>query len=99
VAIAWLITWPVLFAIVTRQTLQVIDLTFVDYVGVLRHCLAGSVLMVVTVTIAQRYLFADLAPAGHVALTCALGCLVYVSYNGLFNRAAIHEALAIVTRR
>ena len=31
VSIAWLITWPILFAIVTWQTLSLIDLTFADY--------------------------------------------------------------------
>jgi hypothetical protein len=96
VSIAWLITWPILFAIVTWQTLSLIGLTFADYIGALRHCLTGSIVMVTGVMLAQGYLFGGLSPSDKL-FCCALGSLC-ISRNGLFNRA-IHEALSIVKRR
>ena len=99
VSIAWLITWPILFAVVTWQTLSLIGLTFADYIGALRHCLTGSIVMVTGGCSHKGYLFGGLSPVGQIVLTCALGSLLYFAYNGLFNRAAIHEALAIVKRR
>jgi O-antigen/teichoic acid export membrane protein len=99
VSYAWLITWPVLFAIVTWQTLNVIGLTPTDYIAGLRHCLAGSMLMVVGVTATQRYVFAGLTPLVQVVGTCGLGFSLYLAYIGVFNRSAINDAMAIVKRR
>jgi len=92
VALAWLVTRPFLFAIVTIQTVRVVGLTFTRYLSGLWHPVMASVVMVVIVALAQMYLGA-VSPLISLAVSSLVGGLVYCAYHVLFNAAALQEVM------
>jgi O-antigen/teichoic acid export membrane protein len=93
VAIAWLLAWPVLFAVVTYQTIGVAGLKVKDYLGALLHPVTGSAVMVALVLLAQNRFLQMAAPSVQVAATCGLGVVFYALYHLAFNRAGIREVI------
>ena len=96
VSVAWLVTAPVLFLIVTRQTIRLIDLPAKAYLGSLKHAIAGTVIMAAVVRLVQVRLLADAPLPYTVAITCALGFLVYAAYQTVFNTEAVRQPAAMV---
>jgi small-conductance mechanosensitive channel len=99
VAIGWLITWPILFAVVTLQTLALIDLPVRSYVVALLPPALSSVAMVGVVTAVQRYGLQGARPAQVLVVSSVLGCAVYLAYHWILNRAAVSEALGALQQR
>jgi O-antigen/teichoic acid export membrane protein len=96
VSIAWLITWPILYAIVTAQTLALIELPVSAYARALGHAVVSSVVMVAVVIAVQRSLLTTAPAAVELVLSGVLGCGLYLGYHWFFNRAAVLEALATI---
>jgi teichuronic acid exporter len=96
VATAWLILWPLLFAIMTWQALGAIGLTLGSYMRALKHASLGSAVMVAIVTVVQQRLLAEVPRAVELAVTCGLGIVLYASYQVLFNRDALSEMITTV---
>jgi teichuronic acid exporter len=94
VAIAWLLVWPLVTAIVTWQTLRLIAIQPASYLAEMKHPALGSIAMVAVVALAQKYVLTGPPTLRSFGITCALGALVYFGYTVLFNRAIVHEALA-----
>jgi len=92
VAIAWLITRPILFAVVTSRTLRVVELGFARYLSGLWHPIAGSLVMVAVVVTIDAYSGA-LGSATRLVVCSLTGCVAYVAYNLLFNSAALQEVM------
>ena len=92
VALAWLLTRPFLFAVVTYRTLQVVGLRFDHYLRGLWHPIAGSLVMVATVVTVSARLGA-MRPLAQLVVCSLVGCVVYVAYNVLFNSVALREVL------
>jgi teichuronic acid exporter len=99
VSIGWLIAWPILYLIVTSQTLHLVGLTFTPYVAEVRHAVVGSTLMLALVLFVQKSVLADASALANLMVSGTLGSAVYVAYNALFNMSAIQEGLALVQRR
>ena len=99
VAVGWLVTWPVLFGIVTWQTLALIGLPFTAYLGALRHPVLASAAMVSIVTVVQYYVLSNVAAGLVLVVSSLLGCAVYMAYHWIFNRAAVAEALGTIHPR
>ena len=98
VALAWLVTRPFIFYFVTALTIRTIRLPLITYLGVLRHPVAGCLLMSVAV-------FAVRGASGHsplaiqVALASGVGCVAYAAYQLLFNQEMLREAFDVVRSR
>ena len=95
VSAAWVVVWPLLAALMTWQTLRVIELDLSAYVGALKHPVIGSVVMALTVSIVQLQLPAD-AAVTRLAVSVGLGAVVYVGYILAFDKVALHDARDIV---
>jgi O-antigen/teichoic acid export membrane protein len=98
VAMAWLVTRPFLFTIVTIQTVRVVGMTFARYLSGLWHPLAGSLTMVAAVSVAQAYLGAQ-APVTLLIVSALVGGAVYIGYQLAFNAAAVREVMDMVQWR
>lgn len=99
VAVAWMIAWPPLFAIITRQTLQLMDLGFGRYLAALKHPIIGSIVMVAGVVFIEKQVISELSLAYRLAAMCGFGGAVYLTYNMLFNENAITEAMDVLRPR
>jgi O-antigen/teichoic acid export membrane protein len=99
VAVAWLVTWPGLFLIATGWTLSILGIRVAAYADAIRHPALATIAMVVSVLAVRRLpLLSDPSITGLI-LTSAVGCLSYVSYHALFNRATLREVGAILKSR
>jgi O-antigen/teichoic acid export membrane protein len=96
IAIAWLVTWPGLYAVVTYQTLRVAGLEVGQYVNALKHPVIGSALMAFGVTAVQVRLLETAQPIAQFGAAGALGILLYVAYHLLFNRRASYELIGVL---
>ena len=99
VAVAWLVTWPVLYAIVTVQTLRVIHLPITSYLASLRHPVAASVVMAAVVVTARRFVPADGPSLFALSLLCLSGAIGYLSYHAALNRQTLREVASIFRSR
>jgi O-antigen/teichoic acid export membrane protein len=99
VAIAWVITWPILSGIVTYQTLELIGLPVSAYAKALVHPVVSSVVMVAVVVAVQRSLLAAAPAVVVLVVSGVLGCGLYFGYHWVFNRAAVSEALDTIRPR
>ncbi len=99
VALAWLLTFPVLSLIVTVQTLHLVGLSVARYAAALKHAVAGSAAMVVFTMAVQRFLLAGRSPAQELVATVALGAAVYLGYMVTFNAEMLRAARAMLQRR
>jgi len=98
VSVAWLVLGPLLFGVMTAQTLQVVGLTVGDYAAALRHAAFGSVVMVGFVTLVQRALLEHMPASYHVALTVVMGVALYGAYQAVMNRGAFVEMRSVLKR-
>jgi O-antigen/teichoic acid export membrane protein len=96
VALAWLVTWPGLYALVTYQTLQVAGLPVRHYLNALKHAAIGSALMAGGVTAVQVRWLEAAPPSVQFVTAGALGILLYVAYHLLFNRRASQEVVGML---
>jgi len=96
VAVAWLVVWPVLFALLTTQTLNVLRLSVSSYARALAPAMIGSGVMMAVVILAQRLLLSGHPPVTQVALTCALGIVAYAGYQILFNRSVLVDLVGTI---
>ena len=93
VAGAWLVAWPALFAIVTLQTLRVLDLPIAVYLDSLRHPTGGVIAMAGTVSVVRL-----LIPGGDsshlgLMLTSVSGAVSYGAYHAAFNRVMLRDVM------
>jgi O-antigen/teichoic acid export membrane protein len=99
VAMAWVLAWPVLFAVVTSQTLRLVDLSWADYLRAISPAASAAAVMVGVVAAVQYFLLADADPLTQFAVTSSLGCITFLGYYGVFNRAGVREAIDTIARR
>jgi O-antigen/teichoic acid export membrane protein len=92
VAMAWLCAWPMLYVVVTGQTLSVLRLSPGAYIDALRHAAAASAVMAAAILTLQRVVHPTPSLA-HLIVNIGLGACCYVGYHAAFNRAALREAL------
>jgi O-antigen/teichoic acid export membrane protein len=90
VAMAWLLTRPFLFAIVTSRTLRVVELGWARYASGLCHPILGCLVMTALVLIADVYTRA-MGPVSRLMVESFVGCAAYLTYNVLFNFSALQE--------
>jgi hypothetical protein len=95
VALAWLITRPIIFTFLTTLTLRTIQLPYSAYLGALKHPVAGCVLMAFAVAAVRRLLM-PVSPAIELALISGSGAVAYAGYQLLFNQDTVRETLAVV---
>jgi hypothetical protein len=98
VVFAWLVTRPFIFMFVTTLTLRTIRLPLAGYLRVLRHPVAGCLLMALAV-LAVRQVTSHGPLVIQVALACGAGCLAYGAYQLVFNQDMLRQALDIVRAR
>ena len=96
VAMAWLLTRPFLFAIVTARTLRVVELGWARYMSGLWHPIVGCLVMVAFVVTAGAYTQA-MGPVSRLLLESLAGCAAYLTYNVLFNFAALQDVTETFT--
>jgi teichuronic acid exporter len=99
VAAAWVCAWPLLYAVVTAQTLRVLGLPVRSYLAALRHPFAGSVAMMLSVFLVQSLLPAGVRPGLVVLLICGSGVITYITYYVLFDRETLRELRSIADIR
>jgi O-antigen/teichoic acid export membrane protein len=97
VAMAWLVTMPVLLAIMTWQTLRVTGLTVRAFLAELTPYIIGASIMTAGVMLVLATLGRPTVPG--LVLLCAIGAGLYLGYTFLFNRRAINEAIGLVRGR
>ena len=90
VAMAWLLTRPFLFAIVTSRTLRVVELGWARYASGLCHPILGCLVMTALVLIADVYT-REMGPVTRLMIESLVGCAAYLTYNVLFNFSALQE--------
>lgn len=93
VAAAWLVAWPVLYAIVTVQTLRVLGLTIASYLNSLRHPMGGVIAMGVTMIAVRRMIPGGDSSLGGLVLTSLSGAVSYVGYHFVFDRGTLRDIL------
>jgi O-antigen/teichoic acid export membrane protein len=91
VALAWLVTWPILFVIITAWTLRQIDVTIGEYASALQPAVLGCAVMIGVVMAVQGRALGSLAPALQLAATCVVGAGTYLAHQVLFNRRVVDE--------
>jgi O-antigen/teichoic acid export membrane protein len=96
---AWLIIWPILFAIITHQTLKLVGLSFTDYFSEMKQVVAGTMVMVILVMIVQRGFLEGVSHLFQFVITCTTGAFLYLSYAVCFNRGLIDDAIGILRRK
>jgi O-antigen/teichoic acid export membrane protein len=96
---AWLIIWPILFAIITYQTLKLIGLSFTDYFSEMKQVIVGTVVMVILVMIVQRGFLEGVSHLFQFIITSMTGAFLYLSYAVCFNRGLIDDAIGILRRK
>ena len=94
VALAWLLTRPFLFAVVTTQTIRVVGVSFTRYLRGLWHPVAGSLVMVAVVFVAQTYL-GSRGPLTLLIISALVGSVAYIGYQAGFNTAALEEVVGM----
>src|SRR5205823_13802730 len=94
----WMIAWPILYTIVTLQTVRLVGLKVSTYLGGIKHPVFGSLLMVVVVLLAQKFLMRGASALQTSLATVMLGGAVYVGYHLAVNRSAIQELTALMKR-
>jgi O-antigen/teichoic acid export membrane protein len=92
VAVGWLVAWPILYLIVTAQTLRVLELPAAAYLRTLRHAINASIVMAVAV-IAVRQVTPGATSLPGLILQCLVGALSYVAYHAAFNRTTLWDVL------
>ena len=96
VAMAWLLTRPFLFAIVTARTLRVVELGWARYMSGLWHPIVGCLVMIAIVLATGVYTRA-MEPLSRLLLESLAGCAAYLIYNVLFNFSALQEVTETFT--
>jgi O-antigen/teichoic acid export membrane protein len=96
VAMAWLLTRPFLFAIVTARTLRVVELGWARYMSGLWHPIVGCLVMTAIVLTTGVYTRA-MEPLSRLLLESLAGCVAYLVYNVLFNFSALQEVTETFT--
>ena len=96
VAMAWLLTRPFLFAIVTSRTLRVVELGWARYMSGLWHPIVGCLVMSAVVLTAGVYTGA-MGPINRLVVESLAGCATYLTYNVLFNFSALQEVTETFT--
>jgi O-antigen/teichoic acid export membrane protein len=98
VAVGWLVAWPILYLIVTAQTLRVLGLPVATYLHALRHAIGASIMMALAVVAVRQ-----LTPGGislpALILECLVGALSYVAYHAAFNRTTLRDVLETLKLR
>jgi O-antigen/teichoic acid export membrane protein len=95
VAMAWLVTRPFLFTVVTIQTVRVVGMSFLRYLNGLWHPVTGSLTMVAAVWAVRAYL-GPRTPAALLAASAIVGGVAYVGYQIAFNAPALREVIDIL---
>jgi O-antigen/teichoic acid export membrane protein len=95
VALAWLVTRPFLFTVVTIQTVRVVGVSFTRYMNSLLHPTAGSLAMVALVLVVQSLLVTE-GPVTRLVASSLAGALAYVAYQVAFNAVALRELLRMI---
>jgi teichuronic acid exporter len=90
VAMAWLLTRPFLFAIVTSRTLRVVELGWARYASGLVHPIVGCLVMTALVVTVDVYTRA-MGPVSRLLIESLVGCAAYITYQVLFNLSALQE--------
>jgi O-antigen/teichoic acid export membrane protein len=93
VALGWVVLWPALFALVTGQTLRVIDLRVSTYLAAIRHPLAATGIMAFVVLMVRRIVEANGVSLMDLGSLAAAGAATYVAYHAMFNRAAMLDVV------
>ena len=90
VAMAWLLTRPFLFAMLTSRTLRVVELGWARYASGLCHPVLGCLVMIALVLTVGVYTRA-MGPVSRLLVESLAGCAAYLTYNVLFNLSALQE--------
>jgi len=96
---AWLLTYPFLHLIITFQTLQLLQVSFWQYVKEMKHGIFGTAIMVLVCTVVKYgLLLGKTNTVNFFVITCA-GMTIYLLYSVLFNREIISEVVGIIKSR
>jgi O-antigen/teichoic acid export membrane protein len=95
VAIAWLVTRPFLFTLITIQTVRVVGISLPRYMSGLLHPAAGSLAMVGVVFVVQSLLAAR-GPMTLLVVSVLVGALSYIAYQMAFNPLALRELFGTI---
>jgi PST family polysaccharide transporter len=94
---AWFVGTTLVSLPLARAALKIVQLPAHDYVKSLWPAVSSSLVMTLTVAIAQRLATeASWAPAARLALSVTVGALAYGGTIAVFHRAQVKRALAIV---
>jgi O-antigen/teichoic acid export membrane protein len=96
VAVAWLVTRPFLFVIVTMLTVRVIGLTFLTYLHNLRHPATASLVMFGAVVATRAMVGGAGGAIADLLISIPVGCATYLGYQALFNAATLREAVGFL---
>ena len=96
VAGAWLIAWPLLYTIVTMQTLRLLGIPLASYLDALRHPAAGVVAMSIAVVVVRQLIPGGDSSIPGLILTIVSGAAGYVGYHAAFNRAMLREVSGVL---
>ena len=96
VAMAWLLTRPFLFAIVTSRTLRVVELGWARFISGLWHPIVGCLVMIALVVAAGVYT-REMGPVTRLLVESLTGCVAYITYNVVFNFSALQDVIEMFT--
>lgn len=95
---SWLLSYPVLFMIITRRSLKTIDIRVSEYFKSMSNNFAATSFMVITVLALQLLVFAGLYAPVRIATTCLAGMTAYFSYYLVFNMEVLTETISTFRR-
>jgi O-antigen/teichoic acid export membrane protein len=98
VAVAWVISWPLLYLVVTGQTIQVMGMSVGAYLGCLRHPALASATMALAVYAVQQFTGRGPSPL-LLSIECATGAVTYAGYHAVFNRETLRDVLETLKLR
>ncbi|OGW39517.1 MAG: hypothetical protein A2010_05255 [Nitrospirae bacterium GWD2_57_9] len=98
-AAAWLIAYPLVFTVMTWNSLRVIEVTPGEYARQIAPTALICLVMVAVVTAAQKHLLADSAALPRMTLTCLTGVAVFSVFSLLLNRPVMAEMISLVRRK
>jgi hypothetical protein len=103
IAWGWIVAYPLVALPLCRKTLQVLNLSAREYVGVLWPALEATIAMVVTVMLVRLTLPPSLHAAGRLILEVVIGAMIYIGTIAVRHndrlRAVVQMARRLLSKR
>lgn len=97
ICVAWLVVYPVVFAITTIRSLRMLDIPAVDYLAEIRFPFFAGVFMLISVEVVRRVIVMP-QPLYSLMFLTLFGFIVYLTLTVILNRDQYAEIRAYLQR-